>query len=130
MKDYDVITSEKGFFIGDIGYVLSDEIYREYFWNAENQWTIHEVKENGMKFSAGQTAEGDGIYYDQHGNMYCVDYCNIGVVPLELAQISPKDCLGYVCKVPGSCLFSWGNGLFDIVLPDGMQLHIDTRREL
>ena len=78
------VESSIGFYIGDICYVLSDEVYNgiwcDKYHFKDGVWTTP----NGLKFAVARTAYGDGLYHDDNGNEYPVDAGVIGVVPHEL----------------------------------------------
>lgn len=78
------VESTLGFYIGDICYVLSDEVYHD-FWGTKKDYEdgVYELP-SGLKFAVASTAYGDGLYHDDNGNDYPVDAGVIGVVPHEL----------------------------------------------
>lgn len=126
---YGMVKSEKGFYIGDICYVLEDDIYYD-VWGKQNfPDGIIEVPGTGLSFAVGGTAYGDGTYSDNHGNYYEVDAGVIGVVPLELVKkidLEEADEDGNVVYTPGEAEFSANKGIFDITLPDGETIYINT----
>jgi len=81
-----MLESAKGFYIGDVCYVLGDRVYHG-VWGAngyeDGEWTDPET---GLSFAVAGTAYGDGTYYDSCGNEFSVDAGVIGVVPLELVE--------------------------------------------
>lgn len=110
------IKSSKGFYVGDPCYVLSDEIYHN-FWGDVCHWKdgIHNVPTTEEQFAINGTAYGDGEYFDEYGRVYGVDSGTISVIPLELVEDidSAKD-YGYVTEKPGSVDFCFYNGLFTV----------------
>lgn len=71
------------FYIGDICYVLNDDLYQDIWGNKYN------FKDGIIDFGINQvlvhgTAYGDGCYEDNKGNTYYVDAGVIGIVPEEL----------------------------------------------
>lgn len=66
------------YFIGDICYIIRDEIEQK------NEITISQYK--GHKIVTINTHEGNGIFGDQQGNVYCVDSGRIGLIPIELIE--------------------------------------------
>lgn len=83
------IKSKKGFYIGDICYVLDDEIYSG-VWGAAEYEDGEYTTPSGHKFAVASTAYGDGSYNDQDGNEYGVDAGVIGIVPWELLETQKK----------------------------------------
>ncbi len=85
MKVNAEITSEKGFYVGDVCYQMTDEDYNADWSNDfEDFEGEHEI--HGHKFAIGGTAYGDGEYEDQYGHRYGVDAGNIGILPYELCE--------------------------------------------
>jgi hypothetical protein len=95
------IFSEKGFYIGDICYVLNNNIYHNIWGKKDGNGERYkngiitvpagtvvngEPTEQEHYVWVNVTAYGDGVYQDQLGNEYGVDAGNIGVVPLELIE--------------------------------------------
>ena len=79
------ITSEKGFYVGDVCYQMTDEdYYADWSNDFEDFEGEHEI--HGYKFAIGGTKYGDGEYEDQHGHRYGVDAGNIGILPYELCE--------------------------------------------
>ena len=124
------VRSSTGFVIGDICYILGDGLYHN-FWGDECGYEdgIFQTVEGGLRFGVGSTAYGDGLYYDDAGREYPVDAGVIGIVPLELAG---KDAFQTCCTVvycTGDAHFRHEGGVFDIGLPTGEKIHINTRDE-
>jgi len=111
-----IIKSNKGFYVGDPCYVLSDEIYH-HFWGAVCHWEdgIHSVPVTGEQFAVCGTAYGDGEFFDEYGRAYGVDSGTLSIIPLELVEdiSNAKDC-GYVTEKPGSVDICCYNGLFTV----------------
>lgn len=80
-----VINSKKGFFVGDICYVLSDEVYSKN-WGETNKYKDGSFVANGCEYAVAGTKHGDGYYADQWGNGYPVDAGVIGCVSAELCN--------------------------------------------
>ena len=124
------IKSNKGFFIGDICYVLDDKVYDGVWGNLHDYMDgIFEVPGTDTCFAVAAAADGDGEYYDEEGNNYPVDAGVIGVVPLELVENSDGLNLGRVVMIPGTAIFDGSDGVFDIRLPGGIDIHIETKTE-
>lgn len=120
------ITSEKGFYIGDICYVLADKLYHG-VWG-KNGYTDGECAdpETGLKFAVASTAYGDGEYEGSDGNYYGVDAGVIGIVPLELVEKKGGLKLGSVHECAGSAEMSAEGGCFVFTLPNGEEIVILT----
>lgn len=80
------LTSNKGFYIGDISYVLSDEVYHD-IWGNQNSYQEGKVQVGNYAFAVDRTAYGDGTYSDNNGREYSVDAGVIGCVPFELVDM-------------------------------------------
>ena len=125
------IRSESGFYVGDICYAMRRDLYHDY-WGSKLGFEsgIHTIPEIGFAFAVDNTAYGDGTYRGSDGFEYSVDAGVIGVVPLELAtrrQYEDED--GRVFAQAGNATFRAEGGVFDIMLPDGTAIHIDTTNE-
>ena len=139
---YGIVKSKKGFFIGDVSYVLTSDMLEQ--WGAQNckQGCVKlKVKsaEPYNEFISADTYFGDGVYrYSENDSMESrkpykdkqlpralpVDGGNIGVVPLELCgdwelDMIRKSALGmiYECAKQGEAyLFRDTLGVFNIKL--------------
>lgn len=119
------IKSNKGFYVGDICYALSDELYYG-VWGATgySDGAFTDPK-SGLQVAVAGTAFGDGEYEDQRGRRYGVDAGVIGIVPCEL--IKPEYYSGgHIFEGAGEAIFESENGVFNITLPSGEKVHIDT----
>ena len=81
-----ILTSNKGFYIGDISYVLSDEVYHD-VWGNQNSYQDGKIQVGSYAFAVDRTAYGDGYYLDNNGGEYSVDAGVIGCVPFELIDM-------------------------------------------
>ena len=143
------IYSKLGFVISDLCYILSENHYTN-FWGKKHNYadgvfeiddlhdlhgSLHGSLEDdlygsyGLRFAVGSTAHGDGVYFDNEAHKYPVDAGNIALIPLELVSKGDNLQFGTVYGIPGEAEFSCENGIFDIALPNGHKLHIDTRLE-
>ena len=121
-----VVRSNKGFYVGDVSYVLSDDVYQNFWETKKNGYfTVNPVM--NLAFAVTSTAYGDGVFYDDDNNRYLVDAGNIGLVPLELAEKEQGLRLGQVFLTPGVATFHWFEGVFTIGLPRDQLIRIDTR---
>ena len=121
------VKSKKGFYIGDICYVLSGDVYYK-LWGGRHGFKDgeFEVPGTGYSFAVGPTAYGDGEYYDDEGNAYPVDAGVIGLVPLELVERKDGLDCGRIVRMPGIAAMDCEAGIFTICLPDGDTVRIDT----
>lgn len=81
------IKSKGEYYIGDICYVLSDDVYHD-FWGRQHSFNdgSFTVPKSKLSFATVSTDHGDGTYKDQYGMIYPVDAGNIGIVPIELCS--------------------------------------------
>lgn len=90
----DFITSGKGFYIGDPGYVLSDDVYYG-IWYEKYNFKNGKINVDGkLSFIVHRTAYGDGEYFDGSGFSYGVDSGTLAIIPLELikeTEIEPNE---------------------------------------
>ena len=119
------VKSEQGFYIGDLCYALNDRIYDEVWGGAGYKPGIYEAP-GGFKFAAAWTAYGDGTYEDQYGREYGVDAGNLSLVPAELAERTDG---GHFFHGAGEATFEAEDGYFQITLPDGQTICINTAEE-
>ena len=120
------VRSDEGFYIGDICYSLSDKVYREVWGGNGYEEGKYTEPTTGKDFAVGATAHGDGEYKDNMGHLYGVDAGNIGIVPKELCE-STEGGFYYAC--PGTAVFVADKGSFEIYLPDGTEVFIETDSE-
>lgn len=127
MKTHASISSNKGFYIGDVCYVLSDEVYFEQ-WGQGYKFMDGEIStNNGYDFGVAGTAYGDGCYVDQNGNCYGVDAGVIGIVPLELVEDEERaNDLGTVVYGAGVATMVAEFGNFEFTLPNEDEIRIRT----
>lgn len=123
-KTTGTLTSAKGFYIGDICYVLNDEIYYGIWGAAGFEDGIYQVPERGCRFAVAGTAYGDGEFEDTQLRQYGVDAGVIGLVPAELIDKETRG--GHYFEGPGRAVFSAEGGCFEITLPIGETIYIDT----
>lgn len=120
------IKSAQGFYIGDICYVLDDEVY--YGVWGKNGYVDGQYKaDNGYAFAVASTMYGDGCYDDDDGNVYGVDAGVLGIVPLELvSDVEKAREDGLVVECNGEATMYAREGDFHFELPNGKKVHIDT----
>lgn len=122
------VKSDKGFYVGDVCYVLSDEVYHN-VWGEKNKYKagLIDVPDSDYWFAVAGTAYGDGTYYDSHGHDYPVDAGVIGLVPLELVAKESGTDFGMVVEGAGIASFEADDGMFTIGLPSVGYFSNDTR---
>ena len=118
------VKSNKGFYVGDICYALCDSIYHGVWGGVDYSDGIYEDPETGLSFAVASTAYGDGTYEDDYGRTYGVDAGVIGLVPGELAEKGTDG--GHYFPGAGEATFTACGGVFDITLPSGETIHINT----
>ena len=119
------VSSKKGFVMADPCYVLNDKIYFD-FWGDQKDFADGVFKFKNLYFAVGSTKFGDGYYEDEDGNGYPVDSGTIALIPLELVGKIDRLELGNVFEIPGEAEFVYEDGVFDVTLPDGYGIYIDT----
>lgn len=119
------IKSEKGFYIGDPSYVLSDKNYNE-IWGDKYDYADGIIRIDDYSFIVKGTYFGDGVYKDEEGYSYPVDSGTIAIVSLELCDQDTK--LGRVIKEEGEAILNEEDGIFNIKI-NGKVITIDTRLE-
>lgn len=120
------------YYIGDVCYVLSDEVYHD-LWGRVNHFNdgAFQVSKNKMSFATVSTDFGDGTYLDQYGQMYPVDAGNIGIVPIELCAKAEGLENGRISDFKGDVHISVDeNGVIEIFEGDDPEpvIIIDTSR--
>lgn len=118
------VKSNKGFYIGDICYALSDIVYHDVWGGANYADGIYEEPETGLSFAVASTAYGDGTYEDDYGRTYGVDAGVLGIVPGELTEKGTDG--GHYFPGAGEATLTACYGVFDITLPSGETIHINT----
>lgn len=126
-------SSKKGFYIGDICYVLDDEDYYK-IWGDKYNWKDGSIviDDSNMPVLVHGTAYGDGCYYDEQFNKYPVDAGVIGVVPLEYAKKEDGLKLGRVIEAVKAFAYArleYHDGIFYISVDDH-SITINTSDEL
>lgn len=127
MKITGTVTSEKGFYIGDLCYALNDDTYDEVWGGANYEDGIYTEPKTGLAFAVAGTAYGDGTYEDDHLRSYDVDAGNISLVPGELAEDTDG---GHYFEGAGTATFEAEGGVFTITLPDGQSVYTNTADDL
>lgn len=125
------IESKKGFYLGDICYVLSQRVYYGTWGDCGGfKDGIFKDEETGYSFAVAGTAYGDGCYCDNRGGNYPVDAGVIGIVPLELVlKKNSAFQLGRVVLGAGTAEFIAEGGIIKAVFPNGEAFSIDTNED-
>lgn len=136
------LTSNKGFYIGDICYVLSDEVYHD-IWGNQNSYQEGKIQVGDYAFAVDRTAYGDGTYVDNNGTEYSVDAGVIGCVPFELIDMDklhesydpgadPIDILnnlGLFVEGSQAEFETDDEGVFNVYVDNQVAIVIDTNHE-
>lgn len=130
MKVFARIESEKGFYIGDTCYVLSDKLYNG-IWGDEYGYEdgVYQDPETGLMWAVASTAHGDGAYKGSDGSEFPVDAGTIGIVPLELVKDESGLEDGKVIKGAGIAEFEAEGGHFRILTQNRSVIEINTEYE-
>lgn len=73
------------YYIGDLCYAIQGDSWHSIL-NKTGHFTSDNQTFKGHQIFAGNTAYGDGTYYDQFGNKYPVDAGLIGIMPLKICD--------------------------------------------
>ena len=109
------INVKNGFYVGDLCYALSDEVYRG-VWGA-NDYEIGKYEHDGKEFAMVNTAYGDGCYYGSDGFEYPVDAGIIGICDLDLA-VKDFGNLGQIYYYTGEVTIVYDNGTIYVQFGD------------
>lgn len=123
------VKSGKGFYLGDVCYVLNDEVYHGVWGKAHYEDGAWEDPKTGLQFAVAGTAYGDGEYVDGENHVYGVDAGVIGLVPLEMVGKTDGLELGRVFISGGEATFEAENGVFFVEMPNGEHVIINTNEE-
>lgn len=83
------IFSPGSYYIGDLCYALSDEVYDKIFGGGGYASGIYREKgPMGRTFLVSRTAYGDGVYKGSDGKTFLVDAGIIGICPVSLMEKS------------------------------------------
>ena len=112
------------YYIGDLCYVLGDEVYDTIFGGLGG-YNSGLYKEKGSErfFLVDNTAYGDGLYYGTDGKEFGVDAGIIGICPKSACKKNDGGGKFYTFKDPVKCKF--GGGKFEFC-SGHIQLVIDT----
>ena len=99
------------YYIGDLCYVLGDEIYDNIFGGAEYKTGIYEEKGTGRTFLVTRTW-GDGNYRGSDGNDFIIDSSSIGICSASLMAKNDGGGHTYTFSTPVKCNFRGGRCSF------------------
>lgn len=122
-----IIESDKGFYIGDPCYVLSENVYSN-IWGDRYCFKDGKITDptSGFSFAAEGTAYGDGSYFDEDNNEYSVDSGTLALIPLELVEKHKNLYLGRTIEEQGEASMDVTQGKFRFDMPSGLIIEIDT----
>lgn len=113
-----IYSSKNKFWIGDPGYVVDTECWKE--WGESTDWSGSgaAIVHNHAVMLIDSTAHGDGVYsgdYDGDELTLPVDSGCLGVVPAELVALVDDDDHGeYISVLPGTPMKMYSYGDFDL----------------
>ena len=112
------------YYIGDLCYALSDELYDGVFRDVGGYDPgLYQKKDSTDFFLVDGTAYGDGLYKSTDLKDFAVDAGIIGIVPISLVSESGNGGHFYTFKEPVKCTF--GGGKFSF-LSEYHEIVIDT----
>lgn len=111
------------YYIGDLCYVLGDDIYDNIFGGFGYESGVYTEKATGRSFVVDGTAYGDGVYPSSDGKKFMVDAGIIGICPTSL--MAKNDGGGHIYKFKDEVKCHFANGRY-IFNSGPSQLVIDT----
>lgn len=96
------------YYIGDLCYALSKNIYDNVFGGTGYESGIYEEKGSDRVFAVGSTAWGDGEFEGTDGRVFAVDSGTIGICSKSLVEKSGKGGHLYTFASPVKCHFKMG----------------------
>jgi hypothetical protein len=99
------------YYIGDLCYVLSDDIYDNIFGGTGYKSGIYEEKGTGRTFLVTRTW-GDGNYRGSDGNDFIIDSSSIGICSASLMAKNDGGGHTYTFSTPVKCNFRGGRCSF------------------
>jgi hypothetical protein len=93
------------YYIGDLCYALSDDVYDNVFGDAGYESGIYAEKDSDRVFLVNGTAYGDGEYPGSDGNRFAVDAGIIGICSQSLMEKSGDGGHVYTFTSPVHCTF-------------------------
>ena len=114
------------YYIGDLCYVLGDEIYDKVFGGQGYEPGLYTHHDTKNFFLVDSTAYGDGCYMGSDNREFCVDAGIIGITPVSCMAKNDGGGQIYTFKDPVECRFK--NGRFTFI-SGFTNLIIDTTGE-
>ena len=114
------------YYIGDLCYVLGNDVYRNVFGGTGYSAGIYEEKQTDRTFLVTQTAYGDGEFLATDGKKFAVDAAIIGICPVSLMAKDDGGGHVYTFDKPVTCDFKVGRFTFT---SGYTYFHIDTEGE-
>jgi hypothetical protein len=100
------------YYIGDLCYVLGDNVYDNIFGGTGYEPGVYEEKDTGRVFAVNSTAYGDGCYRGDDGNEFCVDAGIIGICSKSLMTKDDGGGHMYTFRRPVECRLRGGRFSF------------------
>ena len=121
----EIINAKKGVFIGDLCYVLSDNVYHNEWGDAHGYKDGH-YKHDGKDYAMHGTG-GDGCFFDTVNHISIgVDSGTIGICDLELVE-KHDDRFGIIINEGGDYIFEVDeNNDFTVTKDNKIVSHINT----
>ena len=101
------------YYIGDLCYVLGDNVYDNIFGGTGYESGTYEEKGTGRVFVVNSTAYGDGMYPGSDGNEFAVDAGIIGICSKSLMAKDDGGGHMYTFDSPVRCKFRGGRFFFE-----------------
>jgi hypothetical protein len=103
MTDRQFLLPAGEYYIGDLCYVLSDDVYDNVFGGTGYESGLYQEKGTGRTFLVNGTAYGDGEYTGSDGNKFAVDAGIIGICPKSLMAKNDGGGHMYTFRKPVDC---------------------------
>ena len=100
------------YYIGDLCYALSDDVYHNIFGGMGYSDGIYQHKSTGHTFALAPTAWGDGAFKGSDGKVFGVDAGMIGICSVALKEKSGYGGHVYTFETPVKCHFKVGRFSF------------------
>jgi hypothetical protein len=133
LSDWDVMKKENfsfevpagNYYIGDLCYALSDEVYDNIFGGTGYSTGVYKEKSTGHLFAVGRTAWGDGEFEGSDGRLFGVDSGTIGICSAALMKKSGNGGHLYTFGSPVKCHFKMGWFTFFWDHYNSLDIHTD-----
>lgn len=111
-RDFTFTVPAGTYYIGDLCYALSDDIYDNVFGGTCYESGVYEEKGTNRVFALSATAYGDGEYPSSDGKKFSVDAGIIGICSASLMEKSGRGGHIYTFETPVECHFKMGRFTF------------------